>query len=129
MNLCETVSVRLRKQKKYATVICVILKDNYFKRRSHQKKLTNATNITNEIYQIAKEILDEMWNDEKIRLIGVRLDKLVDNVIYQSSLFEINDNIEDSKVDAVIDNLKQKYGNKIITKASLKDSKKQFKGL
>ena len=105
------------------------MKDNYFKRRSHQKKLTNATNITNEIYQIAKEILDEMWNDEKIRLIGVRLDKLVDNVIYQSSLFEINDNIEDSKVDAVIDNLKQKYGNKIITKASLKDSKKQFKGL
>ena len=129
MNLCETVSVRLRKQKKYATVICVILKDNYFKRRSHQKKLTNATNITNEIYQIAKEILDEMWNDEKIRLIGVRLDKLVDNVIYQSSLFEINDNIEDSKVDAVIDNLKQKYGNKIITKASLKDDNKHYKGL
>lgn len=129
MSICEAISLRLRKQKKYATVICVILKDNYFKRRSHQKKLTNATNITNEIYQIAKEILDEMWNDEKIRLIGVRLDKLVDNVIYQSSLFEIDNNIDDSKVDVVIDNLKQKYGNRIITKASLKDSKKQFKGL
>lgn len=128
MSLCETVSIRLRKQKKYATVICVILKDNYFKRKSHQKKLVNATNVTSEIYKISKEILNEMWNDEKIRLIGVRLDKLVDNVLYQASLFD-QENIEESKVDIVIDSLKQKYGNKIITKASLKGDKKQFKGL
>ena len=70
-----------------------------------------------------------MWNDERIRLIGVRLDKLVDNVMYQASLFDSDNNIEESKVDNVIDILKQKYGNKIITKASLKNDKKQFKGL
>ena len=99
-----------------------------FKRKSHQKKLNNATNVTNEIYKYAKEILEEMWNEDRIRLIGVRLDKLVDNVNYQVSLFE-NDNAKDSKVDNVIDSLKQKYGNKIITKASLKNSKRQFKGL
>ena len=129
MSICEAISVRLRRQKKYATVICVILKDNYFKRKSHQKKLVNATNVTSDIYKFAKEILDEMWNDERIRLIGVRLDKLVDNVMYQASLFDSDNNIEESKVDNVIDNLKQKYGNKIITKASLKNDKKQFKGL
>ena len=128
LNLCETVSIRLRKQNKYTTVICVILKDNYFKRKSHQKKLNNATNVTNEIYKFAKEILDEMWNDDRIRLIGVRLDKLVDNVNYQVSLFE-EENTKDSKVDKVIDNLKERYGNKIITKASLKNDKKQYKGL
>ena len=129
MSICEAISVRLRRQKKYATVICVILKDNYFKRKSHQKKLVNATNVTSDIYKFAKEILEEMWNDERIRLIGVRLDKLVDNVMYQASLFDSDNNIEESKVDVVIDNLKQKYGNKIITKASLKNDKKQFKGL
>ena len=128
MSLCESVSIRLRRQKKYATVIGVILKDNYFKRKSHQRKLVNATNVTSDIYKNAKEILDEMWNEEKIRLIGVRLDKLVDNVMYQASLFDI-DNNEESKVDTVIDSLKQKYGNKIITKASLKNDKKQYKGL
>ncbi len=128
MSLCESVSIRLRRQKKYATVIGVILKDNYFKRKSHQRKLVNATNVTSDIYKNAKEILDEMWNDEKIRLIGVRLDKLVDNVMYQASLFDI-DNNEESKVDTVIDSLKQKYGNKIITKASLKNDKKQYNGL
>ena len=127
MSLCESVALRLRRQNKYAKVICVILKDNYFKRKSHQKTIDNATNVTSEIYKFAKEILDEMEID-RIRLIGVRLDKLTDCAIYQGSLFE-EDNKEESKVDIVLDNLKQKYGNKIITKASLKNDNKHYKGL
>jgi len=129
MGLSETVGIRLRRQNKYATVICVILKDNYFKRRTHQKKLINATNITQEIYNMSKEILDEMWDDDSIRLIGIRLDKLVDNINYQVSLFENDERIEESKIDITIDNLKQKYGNKVITKASLKNNDRNYKGL
>ena len=34
-------------------------------------------------------------------------------------ILQKNDNIENSKVDDVIDNLKEKYGNKIITKAKI----------
>ena len=34
MELSEKVAIRLRKQKKYAKVICVIIKDNYFKRKT-----------------------------------------------------------------------------------------------
>lgn len=124
MNLCESISVRLRNQKKYASVICVILKDNYFKRKSHQKKLTNATNVTNEIYNISKQILNEMWDDESIRLIGVRLDKLVDNINYQVSIFDDEITIKnETKVDQVLDDLKKKYGSSIINKASLVNNK------
>lgn len=123
MNLSELLGTRVREQKKYAHVICVVLKDNYFKRKSHQKKLVNATNVTSEIYNISKEILDEMWNDEPIRLIGIRLDKLVENVNYQVSLFDEESNVEESKVDNVLDDLKKKYGSSIINKASLTNSK------
>ncbi|MEG2322363.1 MAG: DNA polymerase IV [Bacilli bacterium] len=120
MSLASSVGLRVRKQKKFALVICVVIKDNYFKRKSHQRKLKNATNITDEIYKVAKEILDEMYEDEQVRLIGIRLDRLVDNVSYQSSLFE-DENIRNDcqKVEEVVDNLKEKYGNKIINKASL----------
>lgn len=118
MKLCETIGVRLRSQKKYASVICVIIKDNFFKRKTHQKKIINATDETDKIYTYCKEILDEMYTLDKVRLIGVRLDKLVSKVNFQKSLFDVDDNI--SKVDDVIDSLKQKYGSKIITKASLK---------
>lgn len=120
MELSEKVAIRLRKQKKYAKVICVITKDNYFQRKTHQRKLKNATNITDEIYKYSKEILNEMEIDT-VRLIGIRLDNLVTNNDYQVSLFDDFDKKNnDEKFDDIIDKLKDKYGNKIITKASLK---------
>ena len=118
--LSENVTIRLRKQNKYASVVVVTLKDKYFKRFSHQKKLVNATNITEEVYETAKEVLDEMKVDDGIRLIGVRLDGLKDEVNHQVSLFENLEEREETKnLDKTIDNLKEKYGFKIIKKASL----------
>lgn len=126
--LSEIVGVRIRKQKKYASVIAVILKDRYFKRRTHQKKLVNPTNITNEIYNFSKEIFDEMWDGEPIRLIGLRLDGLTDNSYFQTSLFEDSKNREkQEQIDIVVDNLKEKYGYKIIKKAGLIDNKIRHK--
>ena len=72
--LSENVAIRLRKQNKYASVIVVTLKDKFFRRFSHQKKLINATNLTEEIYKTALDILSEMNVEDGIRLIGVRLD-------------------------------------------------------
>lgn len=118
--LSENVTIRLRKQNKYASVVVVTLKNKYFKRFSHQKKLVNATNITEEVYETAKEVLDEMKVDDGIRLIGVRLDGLKDEVNHQVSLFEnLEEREETKKLDKTIDNLKEKYGFKIIKKASL----------
>lgn len=126
--LSESVGIRVRKQKKYASVIAVILKDRYFKRRTHQKKLMNPTNITNEIYNFSKEVFDEMWDGEPIRLIGIRLDGLTDNSYFQTSLFEDSTNREkQEQIDIVIDNLKERYGYKIIKKAGLIDNKIRHK--
>ena len=118
--LSENVTIRLRKQNKYASVVVVTLKNKYFKRFSHQKKLVNATNITEEVYETAKEVLDEMKVDDGIRLIGVRLDGLKDEVNHQVSLFEnLEEREENKNLDKAIDDLKEKYGFKIIKKASL----------
>ena len=111
---------RLRKQKKYAKVICVILKDNFFKRYSHQRKLLNATNITSEIYDISKKILKEFYKGEKIRLIGLRLDDLVSTNTYQTSLFEDLKNKEkETSIDKVVDDINKKLGYNKVTKASM----------
>ena len=120
--LSEKVGTRLRKQNKYARVIVVILKDNKFKKYSHQKKIETPTNSTEEIYKAAKTILNEMYNNESIRLIGIRLDNLTENKIKQVSLFdkEIETNIE---IDKIIDNINTKYGD-IIKKASIIKYKK-----
>ena len=122
--LSENVAIRLRKQNKYASVIVVTLKDKFFKRMSHQKKLVNATNLTEEIYKTACDILDEMNTSDGIRLIGVRLDKLSDTSSHQVSLFEdLKVREDNNELEKTVDELKEKYGFKIIKKASLIDSK------
>lgn len=118
-SLSSQVALRLRKQKKYAHVIVVVLKDNKFQRKQHQKKIMNATNITKEIFEVSKQILDEMYDGTPIRLIGLRLDGLVDTVSYQASLFEDTDSREnDEAVDNLIDTLQEKYGMNIIKKGN-----------
>ena len=118
--LSEKVGERLRKQKKYARVIVVILKNSNFKKYSHQKKLETPTNINEEIYKMSKKILREMYNNEKIRLIGIRLDNLTDKKIKQISIF---DKIEESKeLDKIVDEINSKYQN-IIKKAALIEKK------
>ncbi len=120
--LSENVTLRLRKQEKYAYVIVVTLKDKYFKRTSHQKKLVNATNLTEEVFKVTKEILGEMDVNDGVRLIGVRLDYLVDTSVHQVSLFEDIENRDDNKaLEKTVDELKEKYGFKVIDKASLSE--------
>lgn len=120
-NLADDVSLRLNANKKYAYVICVILKDNMFKRYSHQKKLVNAISSSKDIFKVSKEILDEMYDNRPVRLIGIRADKLVSNLTHQESIFDSFEEKEKSNdLDKTLLGLKNKYGNKIINKAGLK---------
>lgn len=120
--LSEKVSKRLRKENKYAKTVGVIVKDSYFKRKSHQKKLINATNSASEIYEISKKILKEMKDVDEVRLIGIRLDDLTLENDKQISLFsDINNQINNEKLDKVVDELQNKFGSSIIKKASMKE--------
>lgn len=122
-SLAEYVALRLRKNEKYASVVAVTLKDNTFKRFSHQKKLINATCNTKEIYDVSLHILEEMKLENPIRLIGIRLDHLTTTSNHQVSLFEdLEDHEQGEQLDKVLDQLKNKYGSKIIKKAGLDDS-------
>ena len=118
--LSEYVSKRLRKEEKYASVVCVTMKDEFLKRRSHQKKLLNETNIEKEIYKTACMIFDEFWNGENIRLIGIRLDGLTLSKKYQGSIFEnVEKREHDEKIDKLIDNINFKFGKNTIKKAGI----------
>ena len=118
--LVDNVCTYLRKDEKYAKVVSVTLRDKDFNTRSHQRKLVNATNSTSEIYNVAKLLAKELWNEEPIRLIGISLNNLTNVVNYQISFFENSDkHIRNEKLDKVVDDLKIQYGSKIINKASL----------
>ena len=128
LTLTEQVTYRLRKYNMYANVVNVQLRTKDFKDFSHQKKLIYATSNTKEIYKVAKELLDEMYKKGTfIRLVGLRVDNLVEKNEVQLSLFN---GIEDKKLerlDEVVDKLKEKYGYNSITRAGKLNSEKIIK--
>ena len=120
LSLCEKVGYRIRKVNLKAYTIGIQLKTNEFLKYSHQKKLNKPTSNTQEIYCIAKELLKSIYNNQPIRLIGVKLDNLTDNEFNQISIFEQPiKNKKNTKLDSVIDNIKDKYGYDSITLGTL----------
>lgn len=118
LTLAEQVAYRLRRYNMYANVVNVQLRTKDFKDFSHQKKLINSTSNTKDIYNIAKELLYEMYKKgTAIRLVGLRVDKLIDKDEIQLSLFKGIEDRKQEKLDEVVDKLKQKYGYNSITRA------------
>ena len=112
LQIVELVTYRLRKWELLANVVSVQLRNSNFKDFSHQKKLEFSTNTTKEIYKSAKEIFREMYNEQPIRLIGVRVDKLIEKSEEQISIFSSNEKYQ--KIDKVLDDLNLKYGKNTI---------------
>ena len=113
--LAEKVSYRLRKYQMLANVVNVQLRTKDFIDYSHQQKLKVATSNTKEILCLAKEILKNMYRNEPIRLVGLRVDDLENEDEVQLSLFSNNN--KQNNLDKTIDEIMNKYGSKAITRA------------
>ena len=126
--LTEQVTYRLRRYNLSANVVNVQLRTKDFEDKSHQRKLPEATSNTKDIYAEAKELLHEMYiKGTPIRLIGMRVDNLVEKDEVQLSFFNHADNEKQEKIDKVVDNLKQKYGYNSITRAGKLHSEDKIK--
>ena len=116
--LVEQTTYRLRKYNLLGNTVSVQLRTKDFEDTSHQGKLIEATSNTKDIYQKAKELLHEMYKIRKpIRLVGVRIDNLIEKEEKQISLFQNKNSEKQEKLDKVIDSLKEKYGYQSITRA------------
>ncbi len=115
--LTEHTTYRLRKYNMVGSVVSVQLRTSDFKNYSHQRKLNFATNSTKEIFKVAKDLVRQLYKNEPIRLIGIRIDNLCDEEEKQISLFEDINIKKQEKLDKVVDNIKDKFGYEIITRA------------
>lgn len=128
LTLTEQVTYRLRKYDMLANVVNVQLRTKDFEDKSHQRKLMTATSNTKDIYILAKQLLIEMYKPgTAIRLIGMRVDNLIEKDELQLSLFNSNSSKKQEKLDKVVDELKQKYGYNSITRAGKLHSENKIK--
>ena len=120
---CDVLATRMRRKGKKCTCISVTFRTLDFKNRSHQTKLANATDMTDEIYENARRLFGEFWKGQPLRLVGIALTGLTEDGFEQMSLFEDNSKKEQKKkLDAAMDSIRIKFGNDKITRASIMNS-------
>ena len=116
---CDVVAARMRNDGKNCSCVSVTYRMLDFRTRSHQKKLGNPTDVTEEIFVQVKNLLYECWQCQPLRLIGVALTDLTSDDFRQMSLFENTENHEkQKKVDGVVDDIRKRFGNGMIVRGS-----------
>jgi len=111
LSLVESVAQRLRKARSCCRVVSIEIRNSDLFSYSHQRKLRVPTNVTDEIYEIAKELFDECWRKDKIRGLGVRVSDLCSDEFIQITMFDDADIEKKKALDAVIDKIRERYGN------------------
>lgn len=117
LSLSETVGARLRADHAYISVVSVNIVDADFRHSSKQISLPSTTDITEEIYQHAGRLFDELWDFSPIRLLGVQTSKATSENYVQYDLFQSEQNEKFSKLNAAIDQIRDRYGKDAVKRA------------
>lgn len=130
LSLTDAAASRMRSDNVKAHCVCVNIRNNHFKNKSHQKQFDNPTDITGVIYNTAKELFNEVWDGRTaLRLIGVTLTDITKDGSEQLSLFGTDNsaNVKKQKIDSAIDAIRNKYGDSKITLGSIMNTKRPKK--
>lgn len=102
-----------------ASVVSVHLTTCEFKRMNKQMQLDSPTNITEEIYDAACQIMSRLWDKKTpIRQIGVHTSKVQENAACPYSIFDPERSDKLEKLDRAVDQLREKYGEGAVFRAS-----------
>ena len=122
--LADSVTARIRSDGAKAYCVAVSIRDNSFKTRSHQRSLMNPTDISKEVYEISKELFDELWDGvTPLRLLGIALTNITREEVAQFSLFPDEAREKAKKLDKAKDALNAKFGSATIVRGSSIQSK------
>ncbi len=122
--LADSVTSRLRADGVRAYCISVSIRTSEFVNRSHQKKMSESTDITGEVHREAVKLLHELWNGKTpLRLLGLALTEIDRGDAQQLSLFpdeERERNLErERKLDRTVDDIRKKFGSDLIKRGSV----------
>ncbi|WP_169083139.1 DNA polymerase IV [Paenibacillus sp. PL91] len=83
---------------------------------SRQMKMDDPTNVTNQVYRAAVQLVLRHWDGNPVRKVGVSLTQFSQDDEYQLSLFDPHRE-KTMALERATDALKQKYGDAVILRA------------
>ena len=122
LRLSETTARRLRESQLQAGTLHIKIRQSDFQTFTRQKSLQPPVNNTDQIYQVACQLLDS-WLERnpgtRIRLLGVGGSKL--SPAEQRDLFGDEENPTCSAIDQTVDSIRDRFGNLSVGRARTLD--------
>ena len=122
LRLAESTATRLRKSALQAGTVQVKIRRSDFRTFTRQKSLQPPINNTDQLYQVACELLGtwlETDPDARIRLLGVGTSTL--SPAGQRDLFADDEESTTSPVDQAVDRIRGRFGSASVSRASTLD--------
>jgi nucleotidyltransferase/DNA polymerase involved in DNA repair len=116
LQLADAVAARLRSHALRARTVTLKYRDEDFHTTTHARTLPEATDSGNAIFRLASELFSETHRGKRVRLLGISTSHFGD-ATPQLGLFEGPK--EPSPADRVRDEVRKRFGDEAITRASL----------
>lgn len=118
--LSDSVAARMRADGVRAYCVCVTIRANDFKDKSHQQTLLEPTDITDEIFRASKSLFSQLWDGRTpLRLLGISLTELTRDEYAQQSLFTDEKKEKEKKLDRAVDSIRGKFGFDTISRGAI----------
>lgn len=120
--LCDSVASRLRADGRRCTCVTVTIRSNDFRNRTHQRRLAEPTDVTAELFALARVLFAELWDGATpLRLLGVALTDLFDGETEQLTLFHDEKKDRARRLDQTVDQLRNRFGVTVISRGSVSE--------
>ncbi len=126
VSLTKKVANRVVADDSIVKTISIQVRYNDFTQINRSKTLDYYTDNFFEIYQIVEQLYDDNQGDLPIRLLGVSVSNIKDNInnFRQINIFKANkEETKEERVIKLLNNINDNYGNKIIKKGMKKKKK------
>ncbi len=123
LELTEQVGRRLRRSGLRAKTVNLKLRFSNFETISRARSVSDPTDATNRLWEVAAELLDRATLDREVRLIGMGVSNITREHARQQSLF--GDDKQDNQLDSVADSIKAKFGSGAISRGTSPDLKQE----
>jgi len=120
VDLTEQVGCRLRRHGLRGRTVQLKVRFADFSLVTRSQTLPEPTDITDELWRAAGELLCQRLpvGHLPVRLLGMGVSRLDDTGFVQGMLFDQEDRQKQSRVDAVTDQLKERFGNEALRRGS-----------
>ncbi len=128
LDLADSVTARMRADAKRAGGVSVTMRSSDFRDRSHQTRLSEPTDVTDEVCETAQRLLEEAWNGRTpLRLLGIALTHLTSEDALQLSLFSDERRERARRMDKAVDALRRDLGFDIIRRGGGADVGRKYR--